>query len=267
MNTVTADDTIRLLRATPGLSDRVARACGISRQAVRQWKRVPPGRADDVARFLLLPDARPGARPDARPIPAIAPGEDIISVVRSTRGLPAKVARACKVSRPAVYQWKQVPVRHIHKIARLLNVDAEQVRPDIFNTTTTEAEVTVLTEQIKAAVLRDLTPQALADHLLIAQGEDDLEEAVATALKHLEKAAARLHSKRVLNGRTRDQLSDEEDEKLTEPVSSAYAIIRDLVDDYGVEQVCKWAKTAGEEDAQWEADTAEVLAKAADEDE
>jgi hypothetical protein len=133
------------------------------------------------------------------------------------------------------------------------------------STTTTipEAEVTALTEQIKAAVLRDLTPQVLAEHLLIAQGEDDLEEATATALRYLTKAAARLHCKRVLNGRTRDQLSDEEDEKLTEPVSPAFGIIRDLVDDYGVEQVCKWATMAGDEEAAWEADTAEVLAKAA----
>jgi hypothetical protein len=112
-------------------------------------------------------------------------------------------------------------------------------------TTIPEADVTAADERLKEAVLRDLTPQALADHLLIAQGEDDPVEAAASAFKYLMKAADRLHCKRTLNGRTKDQLSDDEYEKLTESVS-VEAIIRDLVDDYGAKYVCEVAKAAGE---------------------
>ena len=55
-----------------------------------------------------------------------------IRLMRATRGLPAAIARECGIHRAAVYQWRQVPARHAHKVARLLNVDVGQVRPDIF---------------------------------------------------------------------------------------------------------------------------------------
>jgi DNA-binding transcriptional regulator Cro len=91
-------------------------------------KRVPPGRVDEAARFLLL-EVRKEVRP---PRPAIAPVDDIIRLIRSTRGLSARVARACGIDKAAVYQWKHVPVLRANTVADLLDIDVEKVRPDIF---------------------------------------------------------------------------------------------------------------------------------------
>lgn len=58
--------------------------------------------------------------------------DEIIHYIRFKRGLSVKVARACGVSKAAVYQWKKVPAPHAHTVAALLEVDVKHVRPDIF---------------------------------------------------------------------------------------------------------------------------------------
>jgi len=50
------------IRATRGLAAKVAVACGIKRQAVYQWTRVPVERVHIVAKLLKLPAKK--IRPD-----------------------------------------------------------------------------------------------------------------------------------------------------------------------------------------------------------
>jgi pyruvate kinase len=52
--------------------------------------------------------------------------------IRTTRGLPTEVARACGIHRAAVYQWKRVPPQWVNKVAKLLDITPERIRPDIF---------------------------------------------------------------------------------------------------------------------------------------
>lgn len=48
------DRIVAHIRATPGLRAEIARACGITRQAVHQWKRVPPQQVLTVAEIIEL---------------------------------------------------------------------------------------------------------------------------------------------------------------------------------------------------------------------
>lgn len=56
------DNFLALIRATPGLTSRIAAACKIRTQAVSQWKRVPLRRvpavesATGIPRALIRPD-------------------------------------------------------------------------------------------------------------------------------------------------------------------------------------------------------------------
>src|SRR6478736_5026192 len=58
--------------------------------------------------------------------------DEIMHYLQFKRGLRTTVAHACGVSRAAVYQWQRVPVRHVYTVARLLGIEAEHVRPDVF---------------------------------------------------------------------------------------------------------------------------------------
>lgn len=113
------------------------------------------------------------------------------------------------------------------------------------NTTRTasEADNLTLAEDIKAIVLPIITPEELAEHLLLATGEDDLAEAVASALTDLMDAANRMQAERVLNGRAEADLSDAEREKLLD-AASPVPIICELVENYGVKAVVELARTA-----------------------
>lgn len=44
----------------------------------------------------------------------------------------AYVADKLNLSRQAVYQWAQVPIGHVHKVAKLSGVSVERLRPDVF---------------------------------------------------------------------------------------------------------------------------------------
>ena len=48
------DEVCHYIHWKRGLSGTIARACGIQRQSVYQWKRVPPIHATTVARILKL---------------------------------------------------------------------------------------------------------------------------------------------------------------------------------------------------------------------
>ncbi len=46
------DPAMRYIRETRGLAAKIAEAIGVKRQAIYQWKRVPPDRVNDVAAVI-----------------------------------------------------------------------------------------------------------------------------------------------------------------------------------------------------------------------
>jgi lambda repressor-like predicted transcriptional regulator len=58
--------------------------------------------------------------------------DKIVARIHATRGLSAKIARACGTHRSAVYQWKQVPAPRVQLVAEIMGLSPEEIRPDIF---------------------------------------------------------------------------------------------------------------------------------------
>ena len=58
--------------------------------------------------------------------------DKIIPKIRATPGLMSKIARACGIQRQAVQQWDRVPPARAHKVAEIMGLTVEQIRPDIF---------------------------------------------------------------------------------------------------------------------------------------
>ena len=56
------DEVCTTIMATRGLPAEIAKACGIRRQAVYQWKAVPPHWVNTVAKIMKLPPEK--IRPD-----------------------------------------------------------------------------------------------------------------------------------------------------------------------------------------------------------
>jgi pyruvate kinase len=56
------DKVVKDIRDTRGLSTKIARALGIERAAVYQWKRVPPHWVIDVSKIIGVPPEK--VRPD-----------------------------------------------------------------------------------------------------------------------------------------------------------------------------------------------------------
>jgi len=112
-------------------------------------------------------------------------------------------------------------------------------------TSVLDADVATADDQLKAAVLRDLTPRELAERLLVASRDDEGQE-LEGAFRTLMMAADHVHLVRVLDGRTKDELSDDEYETAQDG-ADPFVIIRTLVDDYNVKTVVRWVKKAVEE--------------------
>jgi hypothetical protein len=58
--------------------------------------------------------------------------DEVMTKIRSERGLSVRIAEACGVARAAVYQWKRVPVGHVDTVAAVLKMSRKRIRPDIF---------------------------------------------------------------------------------------------------------------------------------------
>ena len=69
----------------------------------------------------VMPWARTRAQRDA-----------IVPLVVRAAGGAAALARKLGVSRAAVGQWRQIPVKHIRKVVRLSGFRAHQLRPDLY---------------------------------------------------------------------------------------------------------------------------------------
>jgi len=57
-------------------------------------------------------------------------------------GGAAELAKACALSRPAVLFWRRlkgIPARHVPAVERVTGIPREQLRPDLFERTPTEA--------------------------------------------------------------------------------------------------------------------------------
>jgi hypothetical protein len=52
MSSKEPDDVMREIRATYGMCVRIARACGINKVAVYQWRQVPTYRVHEVAKII-----------------------------------------------------------------------------------------------------------------------------------------------------------------------------------------------------------------------
>ena len=47
-------------------------------------------------------------------------------------GSISKLARALGVSPQAVWQWREIPVRHVLSIERIFGIPREELRPDLY---------------------------------------------------------------------------------------------------------------------------------------
>ena len=53
------------------------------------------------------------------------------TIIKKAGGAQA-VAKALKLHRQTVYQWKRVPAHHVLKMAKLSGLEPKQIRPDVF---------------------------------------------------------------------------------------------------------------------------------------
>jgi hypothetical protein len=56
----------------------------------------------------------------------------VMQDVFSRRGLASRIAEHLEISHQNVSAWKRVPAHYVLKLAPLLELSAEQIRPDIF---------------------------------------------------------------------------------------------------------------------------------------
>ena len=56
----------------------------------------------------------------------------ILTSVFARTGNMSILARKLGITRQAVSKWRQIPVEHIHVIAKMVRMKPEELRPDIF---------------------------------------------------------------------------------------------------------------------------------------
>jgi len=64
---------------------------------------------------------------------------DIQAELGKERGLRIRIARECKVTHGAVYQWRSVPSQHVLTVERITGIPRFKLRPDIFGPARTNA--------------------------------------------------------------------------------------------------------------------------------
>lgn len=57
----------------------------------------------------------------------------IIKKVVQTYGSYSELARAMNVTRQSVWLWKEVPLKHIRKIAEFTGLKLHELRPDVYD--------------------------------------------------------------------------------------------------------------------------------------
>lgn len=61
-----------------------------------------------------------------------------MSLIRSRRGLSAKIALGLGITRGAVAQWNAVPSEFVVRIEQITGLPREALRPDLYERTPTE---------------------------------------------------------------------------------------------------------------------------------
>jgi len=56
---------------------------------------------------------------------------ELLMVIIAAGGVRA-ISKRLNLSRQAVYQWSEVPLKHAASVAKLCNMDPREVRPDLF---------------------------------------------------------------------------------------------------------------------------------------
>jgi DNA-binding transcriptional regulator YdaS (Cro superfamily) len=57
---------------------------------------------------------------------------DAIQIIRSSKGLGAKITRELGLSRGAVSQWTRVPAERVIEVERITGIPREELRPDLY---------------------------------------------------------------------------------------------------------------------------------------
>jgi len=57
----------------------------------------------------------------------------ILTTVFARNGNLSNLARKLGITRQAVSKWRQIPVEHVHVIAKMSKMTPEELRPDIFD--------------------------------------------------------------------------------------------------------------------------------------
>ena len=58
--------------------------------------------------------------------------DSICRSILSRRGMAVRIADACGIHRSSVYQWRKVPPQWVQVVAELMQMNPEEIRPDIF---------------------------------------------------------------------------------------------------------------------------------------
>lgn len=56
----------------------------------------------------------------------------VLEMVRNVRGTAPRIAAVCGINREAVWNWHQVPARHVLTIEQLLEIPRHRIRPDLY---------------------------------------------------------------------------------------------------------------------------------------
>jgi hypothetical protein len=81
---------------------------------------------------LKSPKRPQASRDGTRGIKKMRKLDAAIAKIRANRGLSVQIAKALKIRKAAVYQWRQVPGTRVLDIAKIIDMPPEKIRPDIF---------------------------------------------------------------------------------------------------------------------------------------
>jgi DNA-binding transcriptional regulator YdaS (Cro superfamily) len=57
----------------------------------------------------------------------------VMTRIRAKRGMPARIARECGITRAAVVKWEKVPAERLVVIEKVTGIPRHELRPDIFS--------------------------------------------------------------------------------------------------------------------------------------
>jgi pyruvate kinase len=58
--------------------------------------------------------------------------DPVLSLVRGVRGTAVRIAAACGVNRETVWNWQQVPAKHVLAVESVLDIPRHRIRPDLY---------------------------------------------------------------------------------------------------------------------------------------